>query len=535
MTPKPTIFFSYAWGDDTESGDNREAIVDKLYKSLIEDGYQVIRDKNDIQYKGLFSELTKRMGRGKFIVVAISDKYLKSANCMSELLEIYRKSNSDIHEMSQKIFPIVLDDAKIHDPKDRVDYLKYWEGKKEDLNAKVKGLGLEYIGAFTDELRIYNEITSIIPILSTLLKDINTLSPALLSADNFAEIKNAIVRKKEVPDLEPKPILPYPIPKTEFRIRFRKKLSRWQIIMLLGAFFLAICILFFAHVSSTEIVLDLSISEANFRLPKRQVLTNVISLSSIGASGFREVQLPADYASGVSASTVQLSVDTNKHSGSINLPALALPAGVHVGIRLTDIPGQYRLSFKGKEIDLPIDGNGLVEIRLRPHPTRQFNFLTPKLIHLQSGLDEVNLDLNFLPGSKNIFSVPILADSLSLLRIDQHFDDKYSVVRIASTILSGTIYFSSSDRQELRLLPGQQVTFNWSEGDIKKLELKGDHISFVFHGRVIGMTTGEKDNRINLMPTYLEWLRARLGLTILWGIIIVLFALILLASRWRKI
>ena len=108
MESKPEIFFSYAWGDPNEIG-GREKIVNDLYDALVAGGFTVIRDKNDLRYKGLISGLTQRIGRGKFIVVAISDKYLKSTYCMSELLEIYRRSNSDIDELLKKIFPIVLD------------------------------------------------------------------------------------------------------------------------------------------------------------------------------------------------------------------------------------------------------------------------------------------------------------------------------------------------------------------------------------------------------------------------------------------
>jgi hypothetical protein len=143
MESKPEIFFSYAWGDGSESGNNREKIVNDLYDSLKADGFNVIRDKNDLRYKGLISDLTSRIGRGKFIVVAISDKYLRSTYCMSELLEIYRRSNSDIDEMLNKIFPIVLDDAKIYTPEERVDYLSYWEDKKDELNRHLKEIELE--------------------------------------------------------------------------------------------------------------------------------------------------------------------------------------------------------------------------------------------------------------------------------------------------------------------------------------------------------------------------------------------------------
>ena len=193
MEPKPEIFFSYAWGDPNEIG-GREKIVNDLYDALVAAGFTVIRDKNDLRYKGLISDLTQKIGRGKYIVVAISDKYLKSTYCMSELLEIYRRSNSDIDELLKKIFPIVLEDAKIYNPEDRVDYLDYWETKKEELNKEIKKIELENVSTFAEELRLYDEITAVMPVLSRLLKDMNTLSVQKLSANNFGEIKNAIIK-----------------------------------------------------------------------------------------------------------------------------------------------------------------------------------------------------------------------------------------------------------------------------------------------------------------------------------------------------
>ena len=44
------------------------------------DGYNVVRDKEDVGYKGSISDFMRTIGRGDFIVVAISDKYLKSPN-----------------------------------------------------------------------------------------------------------------------------------------------------------------------------------------------------------------------------------------------------------------------------------------------------------------------------------------------------------------------------------------------------------------------------------------------------------------------
>src|SRR5689334_4833282 len=107
MANSNEIFFSYAWDNQNEEGESREKIVNDLYETLKKENYNVVRDKTDLRYKGLISDFMRRIGKGNYIVVAISDKYLKSQYCMFELLEIFRKSNSDKDTFKEKIFPIV--------------------------------------------------------------------------------------------------------------------------------------------------------------------------------------------------------------------------------------------------------------------------------------------------------------------------------------------------------------------------------------------------------------------------------------------
>ena len=45
------------------------------------------------------------------MIVVVSDKYLRSPNCMFELVEI--AENQQFHD---RVFPIVLVDANIYDP-----------------------------------------------------------------------------------------------------------------------------------------------------------------------------------------------------------------------------------------------------------------------------------------------------------------------------------------------------------------------------------------------------------------------------------
>ena len=55
-----------------------------------------MRDKRDLGYKGMIEDFMQEIGRGHAVVVVISDKYLKSPNCMFELVEIVK--NKDVRD-----------------------------------------------------------------------------------------------------------------------------------------------------------------------------------------------------------------------------------------------------------------------------------------------------------------------------------------------------------------------------------------------------------------------------------------------------
>lgn len=81
-------------------------------------------------YKGRIREFMEEIGRGHAVVVVLSDKYLRSPNCMLELVEIMKAG-----DMHQRIFPVVLGDADIEDMARRLQYKKHWRDKLDELNA----------------------------------------------------------------------------------------------------------------------------------------------------------------------------------------------------------------------------------------------------------------------------------------------------------------------------------------------------------------------------------------------------------------
>lgn len=129
------------------------------------------------------------IGRGACVVVVISDNYLRSPYCMWELLQIYR--NLQFHE---RICPIMLEDAKIHNLDGRMEHTEFWHKEKKRVDTRVKKLGIEALsteGTLREAEQI-REISHTVDKLLTFLADMNTLSPDLLAANNFETLKRAI-------------------------------------------------------------------------------------------------------------------------------------------------------------------------------------------------------------------------------------------------------------------------------------------------------------------------------------------------------
>ncbi|MBE9535483.1 MAG: hypothetical protein IMF03_10790, partial [Proteobacteria bacterium] len=221
-----------------------------------------------------------------------------------------------------------------------------------------------------------------------------------------------------------------------------------------------------------------------------------------------------------------------ERKGTITLAALMLPAGTHVRLRTTNVPNLFRLSFKGTGLVLRAHVSGPVQIGWYGAPAEQIDFLRPTSILLQPGPSEVDLDLTFTEASSVMLSRQLSTENLSLLRIEQFAESGFMIVRRASTLLSGTLYFESLNGRERRLRSAEALHFNTSKGEIRTLLLHDNHISLNFYGRVGGMTSGSGDSQRSLMPTYLEYLQARHGLSLLWGTTLYLFGLLIGVLRW---
>jgi internalin A len=183
-TDAKAIFISYAWSGESEN------IANQVDHAFNEKGVTIIRDQREIGFKDRIKDFMERIGRGKCVIVIISEKYLKSENCMFELLQIAKHP-----QFVDRIFPIVLDDAKIYKPIDRIKYVKHWEEEIKKLDQEIKSVSAANLQGFREDIDFYTKIRESVSDLTNVLKDMNTLTVQIHKESGFEALFKAIEHK----------------------------------------------------------------------------------------------------------------------------------------------------------------------------------------------------------------------------------------------------------------------------------------------------------------------------------------------------
>jgi internalin A len=137
-------YVSYAWGDDTSEGKERESVVDQLCSEAEARRKRIIRDKTAMKIGDRISTFMDRIGKGAVngrVFVVLSDKYLKSAYCMHELFDIWRNCREDPKTFNGRTRIHVLPSAKIATIVERAQYVIYWQSKFKETDGLVKEHG----------------------------------------------------------------------------------------------------------------------------------------------------------------------------------------------------------------------------------------------------------------------------------------------------------------------------------------------------------------------------------------------------------
>ena len=156
--PKESVFISYSW-NDTDVADGIEEYLGNTYN--------IKRDIRDLGAWSSINEFMQSIRNQDYAILIISESYLKSRNCMYEILEVMKEK-----EFREKIFPVVLE-STIYQPLSRIRYIEYWEKESEKLELGLKNISITNVYELGTELKIYKNIASSIGDFLKVICDMN--------------------------------------------------------------------------------------------------------------------------------------------------------------------------------------------------------------------------------------------------------------------------------------------------------------------------------------------------------------------------
>ncbi len=189
---KPIVYLSYAWGG--KGRPELKAFAVDLQRSLEAD-FDVRRDEHSTRSGDRISEFMREIGRGARVLVLLSDPYLRSPNCMRELLHLYHRHLENAQDLQKHVLPLILDSGLTSTAKQRLGYVKFWKQRLAELKEDSAGLDpveclpTHHEMAMIEEFRLKTE--DMLIFLDDILMPRGMSS---LSTDDFSEVKQALRR-----------------------------------------------------------------------------------------------------------------------------------------------------------------------------------------------------------------------------------------------------------------------------------------------------------------------------------------------------
>jgi internalin A len=191
----PEVFVSYAWADDTPEGQTRGKLVDDLCAAL--DGViKVRRDRDEMRPGALISEFMTRLTEADFVILVISNKYLRSEYCMYELFRLWRSSADRPQVFLRRVVPLILPDANLGDVTNRFQRAIYWREQVAALEPLIANnlgaVGSEVFRKFTLMSEFARNTSDI---LEHLVDKLMPRDFERMAAEGFREIVDLVRRR----------------------------------------------------------------------------------------------------------------------------------------------------------------------------------------------------------------------------------------------------------------------------------------------------------------------------------------------------
>ena len=158
MEKQPTVFISYSWDE--------KKFADKIYFDLTTIGVKAIKDDHSVKYSEKISDFMEQIRTADIAIVLLSDSFLKSINCMNEIMNLSKDRN-----MWEKVFIVRFQNANIFTPLERISYVNYWQAKSTAIQEALKTIDPINATSLYSELKDYKGICENIDVFLTQTKD----------------------------------------------------------------------------------------------------------------------------------------------------------------------------------------------------------------------------------------------------------------------------------------------------------------------------------------------------------------------------
>ena len=177
---KPEIFLSYSHKD--------KEIADRVDKFFISKNIRLTRDVRDIPAYSSLKKFMDTIRDHDYVIMLISDAYLKSTNCMYEVIQFIQEI-----KYIEKTFPIIIDKkADIFKKEKHIEYIRFWQSKYKLFRDKINNLENTGTAQSHVELDKIDEIQSNIGKFLNKITDLKCFPLDELESNNYKAILDKI-------------------------------------------------------------------------------------------------------------------------------------------------------------------------------------------------------------------------------------------------------------------------------------------------------------------------------------------------------
>jgi sigma-B regulation protein RsbU (phosphoserine phosphatase) len=176
------IFISYSNKD--------KALVDHIEYDFKKIDLTLIRDIRDVQYRESFKDFMGRINETDYVLMLVSDNFLKSDNCMYEVLEVIKN-----REFKTKLLPIRTEELDVFSFQGKTKYIRYWEEKLHNIEEELKSLSTQHTSGLIGTLKQTKNICLNINDFLEYLYDTNIYSFNHIVKNKYKDVLNVIFKE----------------------------------------------------------------------------------------------------------------------------------------------------------------------------------------------------------------------------------------------------------------------------------------------------------------------------------------------------